>query len=888
MYIDVRWHSHHGEDMNGTLQVLSKLAFVLLLMCSFTPTVHGQGTMGQVPDPMRGSELSDYLGRYVQPTQEQWVVIEEELEGYQDRFQALRDGPITKFLEQAQELNNHGGMPDVALVKKYMQTQERLFTRIRGLDESYFNSIAVALRPEQLPGLERVRLARERSRAMTGIVAQIGMGPSLDLWTECDRLELDEEAYIGFVAWMKDYDEKLTKSFNKAAEAGSSILLIMMEELEARDFGEIDFNDPEAMTPELMQEIMNAYMAAYTKAMLQTGSVSSAIRELNRKTLSDMTHVIDPWKSRSVKEGYLQSSFTMRMMPQIAYDEVTSPWVGSMDAFARGVIEREELLGAIRRDILDLLNAFLLEDHAQLDRMLKLAVEYDPVVEQFAQIQQSMDETGEVIVTRETIDGRMTEIQLERISSETEVIEQLLALIDSKGSPALKEAVGDPRSFLRDDFMPVEVDADAVRAEGEVVVANAVAVTAMHGVELRGLTPEAIDIRFLRKVRDRLDEDAVALAVVESLHEKYLEEWNRRIPPLVKELQEIEQSFHAMNPLNDDQAGDHERLGRQFQIQRELPVEATAVDEVFFADLMLAVPEEYHGPLKSLLYERSCEHVLLGSSNIAGSPTGGAPLGVANMVAVLNDLEMSPGERRSTDQGIASNATSLIDALRALQLESIQNEFELMSLQLKFRNLQAKQPVEDGADWNEASREYQALWMNTQNRLAPVMEDAGRQRDALLEAVTGQFSEDTSARFDQSMAMAANPGIYRDPASVRPALDRALGFSDLTPEQKDAITELSEEYDATWLECSNAMAAASMHSSSINLNDTAAQQDWMEASMRLERASFSRDEANGRALRRLARILGPQQRKRILALRAIEDDLGTPGPRVEAETITVE
>ena len=426
------------------LRMLVKSAitcFVLFVGCA---SVYGQGTMGQVADPMNSKQLAKYLKRYVNPTFNQWIVIEDVHEDYLEKFAALRDGPITGFLQEAQELNSSGGMPDIEAFKKYFASQEKINGRIRRLDDQCFNSMVEVLREDQIAGLQRAQLARKRARLKTGLLAQSMMGSaSSDLWTAIEVVDFDEDEMEVLLVRLRPYEESATRVLKKSKVAAASIMLRVVEELQARGFGDIDFSDPENMNPELMQEVMAAYQAGYKAAMEEFGEVAADLRSLNYRTLRELTNVVDPWKTLEVKRKWINRAWAGinygQLNRPLRYLGATTEEWASFEGLARALRRKDELLGDLRESVNELMQAYVMEEHKRTDRVLKIISEFDPMVAQLAQLEQAFGGTGTEADGELSLEEQVAEIEAARRKSEQEHKRQLFALIEEKGSPQLQE-----------------------------------------------------------------------------------------------------------------------------------------------------------------------------------------------------------------------------------------------------------------------------------------------------------------------------------------------------------------------------------------------------------------------------------------------------------------
>ena len=148
------------------------------------------------------NHLIEYLGhveldrRYFTPcrTQSDAIDLPARLQGqqtssidlhaaYLDHFAELRDQDITRFLEFVRTRMN--GVPDARSAREYLKRLAIVRKKIADEDDRLFAGISEILDEEQMPGLSRVRLARDRQALTSGLADSPG-GDVFDLWGDGD------------------------------------------------------------------------------------------------------------------------------------------------------------------------------------------------------------------------------------------------------------------------------------------------------------------------------------------------------------------------------------------------------------------------------------------------------------------------------------------------------------------------------------------------------------------------------------------------------------------------------------------------------------------------------------------------------------------------------
>src|SRR5262245_28262857 len=159
---------------------LSPAVLVAALLAP-APAASAQGTSGTMPQPITSLELVRYED-YLQLAPEQRQAAEGFHDEYKQRFQALRDGEIARFLD-AMRAMRQAGLPGRAAFDSFMDKMEQAQGRIRSLDDAFFSQLETLLDDARRPAIEHLRLsrARERYRSDTAVGIPPGVVPQADL-----------------------------------------------------------------------------------------------------------------------------------------------------------------------------------------------------------------------------------------------------------------------------------------------------------------------------------------------------------------------------------------------------------------------------------------------------------------------------------------------------------------------------------------------------------------------------------------------------------------------------------------------------------------------------------------------------------------------------------
>lgn len=148
----------------------------------------------------------------------------------------------------------------------------------------------------------------------------------------------------------------------------------------------------------------------------------------------------------------------------------------------------------------------------------------------------------------------------------------------------------------------------------------------------------------------------------------------------------------------------------------------------------------------------------------------------------------------SMDFSVSGASVDLLDLVRDLEVSpdpallSTLDEYELTVDRLLQEAQRDESPFSEGAQRidPEQLREY----LKVQRERALRMREINRRHARLIE---GSLSEDQRARFADALRERSFPQVYRAPHARR-LLDAAAEFADLSPEQRERLTQVRESY----------------------------------------------------------------------------------------------
>lgn len=174
----------------------------------------------------------------------------------------------------------------------------------------------------------------------------------------------------------------------------------------------------------------------------------------------------------------------------------------------------------------------------------------------------------------------------------------------------------------------------------------------------------------------------------------------------------------------------------------------------------------------------------------------------ADIEAILRDdqrdrmVRVERMRRRETNMqfSVSGAGVDLLDLLRDLEvtpdpaLASTLDEYELTVDRLLQEAAREESPFSQGTQNIDTDklREY----LKTQRERALRMREINRRHARLIE---GSLSEDLRERFAVALRERSFPQVYRTPHARR-LLDAAAGFADLSPDQRQNLTQIREAY----------------------------------------------------------------------------------------------
>ena len=311
---------------------------------------------------------------------------------------------------------------------------------------------------------------------------------------------------------------------------------------------------------------------------------------------------------------------------------------------------------------------------------------------------------------------------------------------------------------------------------------------------------------------------------------------------------------------------DAEALRRSYALAQDATAKSGTVDAMFFRNLSAPISESQQGTLERLRIARALDLYLRGTDPIF------SPMEIAfrrpNIFSHLEELKLTAEERARIHMFLDARSKSLLEAARKARDVRFETELRIHEL-----NQRMSQQLASGAI---GSTEYGIAYRKLSNEMA---ERHGEQiqewklaEEEFQRDLVSLLDKENAQVFERSWKRESNPAVYRDLNEVGGPIRQALELDDLTGEQVGAIASILAEYEVAWEKLSDEMATVYEEIKDFGALSGPETYDGFHAlEQRFKQLEFEREEANRRALRRLALYLSPEQRLRIRALQRLEE-----------------
>ena len=811
-----------------------------------------QGTSGILPSPISGRDL-DLYGEALDLTSEQRQAVDAFHDQYREDFRVLREAEIARYMEQVGGMFGRGlRSMDRKAIEESIRTLDRLMGRIRLIDDRLFDGIQSVLTDEQAARLSRAMQSRDRQRYRTGgsrMVGAVNRAARIDLARLHAGLELSEEERLDTEPFIIQYESRLTAATKALYQASARMFLDVVESLEEQG---LSVDDPAAMMRN-GRRMRGAMRTAFAEAVKKPRDKASAISDLNRRTLRQVSELLETGSAMTFRDRYLRR----------AYPEV--PRTGASAAYRsyQAALNRRDLRESVRSDVVTAAALFRAGRVVVVEQMIDAVDAFRDTWSPMSGGRRGRDGRDGERTRRQEHEATLDEFRQRLDAIDKAGLEALYALVDDDLADTIRSAVASG-SF---DSL------DAGGARGAATAANGPGGPAVPGLGPDPYLPTPITRRDIALYRDRLGLGDTDWYVLQSLHEEYVGNFTRVRQTDIAELRRAEAEAKAEPPTP-------ERIDTVYELRARALTSIQHVDAMLFDDIETLIATDEQQPAARRLrlartrfvYNRGLGEnslsMIFGGRNRRGGPGRGQGNNIRSLEAgvdvgrLVDEMDLTGEQRTETNTLLVEYETAATDGFRR-QYES---EMRLRRKSEKLRIQMQRSP----GDGEQERRRQRNRWQGYRDLMEGDGRTAGEDRRfmvelnrATLSTIADALPEDLAETLRDAYNRSAFPGLYDNPRAAGRYLVAALELTDLESAQRAGIERLHAEYAPEQRRIAERMREFYADSSQVTGAD---RQQWRarrQRRNRLEVLEFDRREVNSRALRRLRDILTDIQEARL-------------------------
>jgi len=804
------------------------IGLLLAAMVLMTAPAGAQGTSGAFAGPISSRQLMRYAQR-LNLSDQQRQALEPIHDEYKRQFRVLRDGEIAAFLNQQQ--STQGGIPKREVVDAALEDLDRLRTKIKALDERFFDRLLPILTEGQQAIVPRIRMARERQRYENPQAAAMFGRGEVDLSEVFLDLDLPPAAIEAADPMIAQYERRLTTLMGKQAKALIYMTVNMMDALEERGF--VDVSQEELMgDPELLRRLINEMQVIWRELNVEVAEIAADIGQLNRRTCRNVAAVLPEAPARSFRNEYYRQSYR-QLGPLVGLSE--GNWMtGALDLDDLSDEQRQALASAAA------------DYQSRVDRLLDDGVELvEGYWRDFSPFELDQDKANAF----QSAFGKLLTRARELESQTTAALEQALG----------KEALAELRQAAATvGARPSAPAAEKAGAAGEPAAAQAGEPEEFLWSGDRFLPPR-ISRRDINGYAEKLDFDRGLRDVLSAIHADYVEQFEQL--EIIKTLRQANRDLWR----RDAETGvttppTTEMIEEIYQLRRRAIETITEVDGAFFDSVATVAGKEREDRVDRLRRDRL-------RRTFAGSATGqytidrdqSSEAGI-DVAAVAASRDLSANEMKRIDEILDVYRDSTIPAFR----QRLEAQLNMQQISDRWAADVQVAVAEDITAVVALQQRYQSIMAEPTAALeeaeAAIIALNRRTLDEVLVALPHQAARAVRQAYDR----AAFPTIFQDPAAVDRHLTAAMGLEDLSLDQRGRLEELAASYRPEYERLSRAMCEQ-LGPSSANVVGFDAEdfRQWQAQQQKMARLRYDRNELNARAITGLKAILTEDQIQRI-------------------------
>lgn len=797
-----------------------------------------------VPDPMSYSELSRLLRAYDTLTPEQMAAVESAHDSYRERFRALREGDIQRFLDSMQKMR--GGMPSKQQADDMIKGMERINKQIGEVDDSLFEAVVTLAGEDHRTALMRARDARARNRVTSGAMASAFAAPVADLSEITLELELTPAQRQAVDPTLISYEARLTPGLRDHATASLRMWREVFDELERAGFGTLSQEDM-VNDPEKMKAMMEAMQAAMAKAAKHTQAKLADLLALNQSTFQSLCTQLAGKTQR-----HLRHTFVQRAYAQLGGDPA------SAERAMLAALRMKKLTAEQRQQVEEAYARWQAADNAIVDKAMKDADEYHST---HSQMEAMTDMASWQKITQEVWEKRN--------EGGAAALKELSSILGDERyqNMAEKAAQNEGKDFFNDTQDP-EADSEATPGISVEASAEEAMFAPADFSASGGPMPEAA----VTAIADQLALDESRRMLLTTMHGDYVKNWSTATEPESKQMREAGDTITRRASENPDNVAQVMKEGQQklATATQALFEKGTQLDSAFFADVESALGADAAAVVAAAKLERMISRTSPFLSRFAsGWNAFGMQTGSVNLVKVLREANLTAEERKAAMGALQPRAAAL--TAKCVEGMMASQQFQRDYQALAEKAAEASRGDEGKTDMAEMQKIGLSM-AELQRRLSTVTDQLDADTRAAYKAALDALPEARREVLQVAYDQAQYPTIFKDKRSALPFLDKALEMKDLTDQQRPQLEALLKSYREEHIKACRAMVPKPMPQPA-QTDQAAIQQYWqdqMAEANRRETIRFDRDERSQRAVSALRRILTADQAARIPGLSSYE------------------
>ncbi|MHC5113892.1 MAG: hypothetical protein ACYTGP_05635 [Planctomycetota bacterium] len=821
------------------------LTLVLVALLLAPSTALGQGTSNTLPDPIAGADLSAYARR-LGLSEQQRLAIDASHETYLAAFAVLREREIEKFLEESNTLmRSFWSTPDTRGMRSALRTYERLLGRIKSLDEQLFDEVQSLLSESQVELMPLVRQHRERVRVRSGL-ARIATFQNPAARTDLSELiagvDLAPTERETVEPVVNDYERQLTAATRKISSDARRMMLNVADRLA----------EQAAAAEPGQRRNWRAFGEIWRDESKPVTETAADLADLNWRSLRTMGPLLTTEHAVDLRRAYLER----------AYGELKATGTKALDrydsALRRGLDEslRESVTAA--RD----------EYRARHDRVV------DEMVEVIRKKRREgrtggFGNWGQRESAEET--SQLEALRAQRTAVLEEAARVLIGLLGEERVAKLDEA---PSSSSEAAPAAAAGAAGAGTAAGAASAAPHLLGTKPPPDPAAGFAgpdpylPAAIAADELTWYAALASMDSGDVAVLESLHDGYLEQWEDSTSSAVAQvLDGAKRIAPRRRRGNDGQAEvTADDVERVFDLRRRALNTMRALDDAFFADIEIAILGGDDDE-QVLRLRHARDRIVYRHATASAAPMGrwrGSVRSRDQREAGL-DLALLVGTGLLDEDGRVAAARELADyerdraeMLRDRYDQRLDQDKTSARLRLEFFG----SGRDGGSQWTAYNTALTKATASTTQRINALDTRLAELNRAGLQRLAGGLAPGDAERVRTRFRASLHPEVYDDSRAVEPAFLAVLRLADLSDEQRVGVGEIFAEYRGAYGSLCGSMADV------LDADEDVASgaNRWQRRAERrnaFEKLRFQREELNDKTLRRLRAALTEEQQQRL-------------------------